>query len=86
MLGWLRLAGERYGLYEAALGTAMMMLIFIVIFSTLIYHAGRRASQSAAVIEQQRQLQAVTLHSIGDGVIVTDAEGRVTFLNGEAER
>ena len=85
-LGWLRLAGERYGLYEAALGTAMMILIFIVIFSTLIYHAGRRASQSAAVIEQQRQLQAVTLHSIGDGVIVTDAQGRVTFLNGEAER
>ena len=47
-LGWLRLAGERYGLYEAALGTAMMMLIFIVIFSALVYYAGRRVSQSAA--------------------------------------
>ena len=28
----------------------------------------------------------MTLASIGDGVIVTDARGRVTFLNGEAER
>ena len=39
-LGWLRLEGERHGLYEAALGTAMTMLIFIVVFSTLLYHAG----------------------------------------------
>ena len=44
------------------------------------------ASQSAAVIEQQRQFLAVTLTSIGDAVIVTDTQGRVTFLNGEAER
>ncbi|HJS25240.1 MAG TPA: PAS domain S-box protein, partial [Pyrinomonadaceae bacterium] len=29
---------------------------------------------------------ATTLASIGDGVILTDAEGRVTFLNTEAER
>ena len=85
-LGWVRLAGERYGLYEAALGTAMMMLIFIVMFSVLVYYAGRGVSQSAAVIEQQKQLLEVTLASIGDGVIVTDTQGRVTFLNGEAER
>jgi PAS domain S-box-containing protein len=85
-LGWMRLAGERYGLYQAALGTAMMMLIFIIVFSTLVYYAGRGVSKSAGVIEQQRQLLAVTLASIGDAVIVTDPQGRVTFLNDEAER
>lgn len=36
--------------------------------------------------EASRQLQAVTLASIGDGVITTDHGGRVTFLNPEAER
>jgi len=85
-LGWLRLAGERSGFYEAAFGTALMMLIFIFIFSALSYHAGRRVSQSATVIEQQKQLLAVTLASIGDAVIVTNTQGRVTFINGEAER
>lgn len=40
----------------------------------------------AGEIERQRQLLAVTLASISDGVIVTDAEGRLTFLNPEAEQ
>jgi PAS domain S-box-containing protein len=42
--------------------------------------------RAVAETERQRQLLAVTLASIGDGVIVTDVQGRVTFLNGEAER
>jgi PAS domain S-box-containing protein len=33
-----------------------------------------------------RDLFKTTLASIGDGVVATDAEGRVTFMNGEAER
>ncbi len=37
-------------------------------------------------IEAQRQLDAVTLESIGDAVISTDAAGTVTFLNAAAER
>ncbi len=43
-------------------------------------------ARTAVETERQRQLLAVTLESIGDGVIVTDAQGRVTFLNTEAER
>src|SRR5208282_5657721 len=33
----------------------------------------------------EKEVLATTLESIGDGVIVTDAEGRVKFLNKEAE-
>jgi PAS domain S-box-containing protein len=35
---------------------------------------------------REKELLATTLASIGDGVIVTDNQGRVSFLNGEAER
>src|SRR5437899_6078169 len=34
---------------------------------------------------KQRQWLETTLSSIGDGVIATDARGRVTFLNGVAQ-
>lgn len=36
-------------------------------------------------LRRQARILEVTLASIGDAVIVTDAEGRVTFLNGVAE-
>ena len=36
-------------------------------------------------LQQQRQWYEVTLSSIGDAVITTDADGRVTFLNPAAE-
>ncbi|MDB5384559.1 MAG: luxQ 1, partial [Planctomycetaceae bacterium] len=47
--------------------------------------ARRVAEQYAQVIEEQRVQLRVTLTSIADGVITTDAEGRCTLLNPVAE-
>jgi PAS domain S-box-containing protein len=55
--------------------------------------AGRRAAEAAAQEAQRAQREErhhreqlqVTLSSIGDAVIVTDTEGRVTFLNPVAQ-
>ncbi len=41
--------------------------------------------QAQAELKQSEQRFQVTLASIGDGVIATDKEGRVTFMNGVAE-
>ena len=47
-----------------------------------IHLARQRAEEALA---RQSELLRITLASIGDAVISTDAEGRVTFLNGVAE-
>ncbi len=52
LLGWLRLAGERAGVFDAATGTGIMMLVFIITFAALAYHAGRRASRSASALRE----------------------------------
>src|ERR1051325_7745084 len=51
--------------------------------------AGSEVKQLSAVEKElvaAHDMLAVTLASIGDGVIATDLDGRVTFLNAEAER
>ncbi|MEO7437110.1 MAG: PAS domain-containing protein, partial [Candidatus Binatia bacterium] len=51
--------------------------------SQSILLARRRAEDA---LHAQSELLRVTLASIGDAVISTDAEGRVTFMNGVAEK
>jgi PAS domain S-box-containing protein len=45
-----------------------------------------RLQQINATLQESEEKLAVTLHSIGDAVIATDAEGRVRILNPVAER
>ncbi|MBZ9749757.1 EAL domain-containing protein [Deinococcus sp. HMF7604] len=44
----------------------------------------RKAAEQALL--EQKELARVTLASIGDGVVTTDPQGQVTFLNAPAER
>ena len=44
----------------------------------------RRIAEIA--LQREKEMMEVTLHSIGDAVIVTDAEGRITSMNGVAEQ
>ncbi|MBY0279402.1 PAS domain S-box protein, partial [Candidatus Binatia bacterium] len=45
-----------------------------------------RARRAEALARQEKDRLRVTVASIGDGLIVSDADGRVTFLNAVAER
>ncbi len=40
----------------------------------------------AAALAAEKELMEVTLHSIADGVITTDRDGRITYLNPAAEK
>ncbi len=81
ILGWFRLVGERQGLYDAASGTATMMVIFIVVFSALTYHAGRRVTQSSAALRQSERLYRAIGETIDYGVWVCAPDGRNLYAS-----
>jgi PAS domain S-box-containing protein len=93
LVGWVRLAAERAGLFGEAFGMALFTLLMIALFGAFTLWVARTldnvAAQRAQAEEQageQREWLQVTLASIGDGVIATDASGRVRFLNSTAQR
>ncbi len=71
---------------ETFLGVALVNLVFLGWVARKLFRAMHQREMAVLEISRQKELLATTLASIGDGVIVTDADGRVTFLNGEAER
>ncbi|MBO6902832.1 MAG: PAS domain S-box protein [Rhizobiaceae bacterium] len=52
---------------------------------TALKQAQSRLAETAAALKAEKERLRVTLHSIGDAVICTDAEGKVTFVNAAAE-
>ena len=67
-------------LHESLL--ALQAFLSIVAVTTLVLAAVVAERQKAdAVAQEQREWLAVTLSSIGDAVITTDIQGRVTFMN-----
>ena len=80
-IGWLRLLGERSKLFDAAMGTAITMVIYIVVLACATYLVGRGVSRASAELQRERETLAVTLASIGDAVLACDTAGRITYVN-----
>jgi PAS domain S-box-containing protein len=68
------------GLFAAVLG-----LVALGMFVGLLNRHLRAQHRATTLIHQHRELLHATLASIGDAVIATDVDGRVTFMNQVAE-
>ncbi|MFW6060036.1 MAG: PAS domain-containing sensor histidine kinase [Phycisphaeraceae bacterium] len=91
-LGALHAWVDRGTLVSPTYATALFAVLYILLFALLIDWYARRigrldaARQQAQAAERlERQRYQTTLASIADGVIATDRDGRVTFLNAMAE-
>ncbi len=59
LLGYLRLAGQRAGLYRAEFGIALMLLAFVAVTVALLWWATRRANVAEREIRRLQRLYAM---------------------------
>jgi PAS domain S-box-containing protein len=91
--GWLRIQGQRLGLYGTELGTALMVILTMVLLALLLVRSARSMYRTEALRreadERARESdQRITqlLESLPVGVFVIDAEGKPFYANRAAER
>lgn len=59
----------------------------VLLGATLVaFLVARQVKRTESELQLEKELAQVTLHSIGDGVITTDADARVEYLNPVAEQ
>ena len=93
IIGFLRITGERMGLFGSEVGIALVVVAYTVCFLLLVWFNARsvnrtddRRRDAEAQAAQQREWLQVTLGSIGDAVLATDTDARVSFLNEVAQQ
>jgi len=77
-------ANRRVFLAEAAAAIALVVLLAANYLA--IRRQGRRAEASRRALANSEERLAITLRSIGDGVLATDTQGRIIHMNPVAER
>ena len=92
LIGWLRLEGERHGLYDTATGVALFTLTSIVLLGALIWRGAlsldRADRERERLHAQQRQSEARTrsiIDTASDAFVAIDAAGIVIDWNRQAE-
>ena len=93
VLGYLRVQGERYGLYGTATGTALYAVTLVLLLSVLLWVIARRLGAEVAA----RQAQLETERELAEWlasfparnpipIVEVDVDGRVRYANAAAER
>lgn len=83
-LGWLFLKGREAEWIDRGMGTAMLVLLLVSIFSILLWlcAAAIAAHEKASRSSEQRLAQLISL--MPAGVYTCDGDGRITFFNRRA--
>jgi PAS domain S-box-containing protein len=92
LLGWLRLFGERAGLYGPALGIALLIVVNVAFFMGFIWITGARTvrlemshQRAEAALAWQRAAAAMA-EAAPEAMVGVDTDGLIVLVNGQAER
>jgi len=77
-LAWLRLLGERAGLYSTAFGLALMVFLALALSTAVVWRLARSLNRAEAGL----RLADGAIDQMNEGISVTDADGNIVRVNG----
>jgi signal transduction histidine kinase/CheY-like chemotaxis protein/PAS domain-containing protein/HPt (histidine-containing phosphotransfer) domain-containing protein len=93
ILGWLRLAGERAGLYDHHFGVALNVVAMMIVFAGLVvftseslHRMDRQRAETETAMRDQSSLMNSILESVAEGVIFANEKARFVLWNSAAKR
>ncbi len=93
VIGWLRIQGERTGVFSADFGVVLVVLSFVILFTAVVWRTAevlRDSERQRLVAERARRHQQVQLTGIidsaMDAIVMIDAAQRIVLFNPAAER
>jgi PAS domain S-box-containing protein len=83
LLGWLQLRGEALGLYDHLLGTALLVLLTVVILGTMLWHTATWLNRNEEehrrierILDDERHLLQTLMDNLPDHIYFKDTESR----------
>lgn len=77
--------GLRLKRYDAPFALALLVVLLMAIQTFILWRDNRSIAKVEAKLRDSERRASRILHSIGDGVIVTDIDARITRMNAVAE-
>jgi len=86
VLGWLRLTGERMGLYDTAIGVTLFALSSIIFFTILIlWNAGLLAREGMERSQAEVRFR-LAVESAPNAMVMVDPQGQMVLVNSQTEK
>ncbi len=84
LLGWIKIVADRAGIFEPAFGVGLLAITYILVLTTLVsWHANHLSKTDVIRKEAEAGLRlAASVFSHADeGIMITDADGRIVDVN-----